>query len=90
MPLSAIRPVAVAALLASVFFTSGTQAQSSAGVAQKTAPMMFFPITWSALAEPVYPVKGTDGFYHLSYEFKPSNNFEGAFVINSVDGHDVL
>lgn len=87
MPLSAIRLVV---LLASVFFTSGIQAQSVAKVAQKPAPIMFFPITWSALAEPIYPVKGTDGLYHLSYEFKPSNNVEGAFIINSVDGHDVL
>lgn len=87
MPLSAIRLVV---LLASVFLTTGTQAQSLAKVAQKPAPMMFFPITWSALAEPVYPVKGTDGLYPLSYEFKPSNTFGGAFVINSVDGHDVL
>ena len=85
MPLSAIRLVAIAALLPSMFFTPGTQAQSSAGVARKTPPMMFFPVTWSALAEPVYPVKGTDGVYHLSYEFKLSNTYGGTFVIDSVE-----
>ena len=47
--------------------------------------MMFFPITWSALAEPVYPVLGADGFYHLSYEFELSNTFGGAFVIDAVE-----
>lgn len=81
MTLFAIRYRATAALLAAITFAPVIQAQSSA----QSQPMMFSPITWSALAEPVYPVKGTDGVYHLSYEVQLSNIFGGGFVIESVE-----
>lgn len=37
------------------------------------APMMIGPIVWSALAEPIRPVKGTDGRIHLIYELHVTN-----------------
>ena len=81
MPLSFIRHAATAALLAAITFAPASQAKSSA----KSQPMMFIPITWSVLAEPVYSVEGTDGVYHLSYEVQLSNTFGGAFVIDSLE-----
>ncbi len=85
MPFHSLRQAAIASLIAAnLSIAPSTQAQPPVAAAEKFAPMMFSPVTWSALAEPIYPVKGTDGLYHLSYEFQLSNDLRGTFVIDSV------
>ena len=89
-----LRPISVrraflAALMASALSPApATWAQSPESDEPKAAAaVMFSPLTWSVLAEPIFPVQGTDGLYHLSYEFKLSNDL-GTDI--SIDGVVVL
>ncbi len=36
-------------------------------------PLVLTPVTWSVIATPVYPVRGTDGRLHLAYEMLFTN-----------------
>jgi len=85
-PIFVRRAFRAALMVSALFSASASWAQSPESDERMAAPaMMFSPLTWSALAEPIFPVQGADGLYHLSYEFKLSNDLGTDISIDAVE-----
>lgn len=83
--------LAVIALLspAGHALASTSPARPGAATGQKATadPTLVSAVFWSVLAEPIFPVKGTDGRIHLVYELNVSN--ASRYTVN-LDGIEAL